>query len=174
MDTTYQLLLVFGVVILILNVRNKIFNYKAKGKTLYKFMIDNKIMNITSGIVFAMLVLMGASIVTTYLAGNSVPGSELFQFFATVILFIAVGINSYGSTVITEAGIIKNNNLVKWELIKNVEWTGFNGKSCKLMIDYMSKKSMRTMRITVKEDKEEKNQVTALLKQYRKAAKKNK
>jgi hypothetical protein len=96
------------------------------------------------------------------------------QFSTTLVLFIAVAINALSRTAISEGGILKNNNLIKWDSIKNVEWTGFNGKTCKVMIGFQSKNRDSIVKLTVKDDRVEKEKVASLIKQYRKKTKKRK
>lgn len=170
----YQVVLVFGVVMLFLNIKNKISNAKNKGQTLLKFRVDNKIMNMISALVFGMLVLMGVSLVESFKTGNDIPKAEMLQYVSTIVLFAAVMLNTVGSTKITEGGILRSNTLIAWEDIKSIEWTGFNKKTCKLILEYNVKGTTRRTRITVKDDKIEKEKTAALIKQYRKAAKKKK
>ncbi|SHJ45899.1 Protein of unknown function [Dethiosulfatibacter aminovorans DSM 17477] len=170
----YQLVLVFGTVMLVLNIKNKIKNAKNKGKTLLKFTADNRIMNMMSVLVFGMLALMGTSMVRNIQAGNEISTLELTQYVATMVLFVAVMLNTLGSTLLTEGGILKSNTLIKWEDIKSVEWIGFKKKTCKLIINYNVGGTMRSQRITVKDDKIEKEKAVSLIKQYRKASKKKK
>lgn len=170
----YQVVLVFGVVMLFLNIKNKISNAKKKGQTLLKFRVDNKIMNMMSALVFGMLVLMGISLVENIQTGNEIPKAEMMQYVSTIVLFAAVMLNTVGSSKITEGGILRSNTLIAWEDIKSIEWTGFNKKTCKLILEYDVKGTIRRTKITVKDDKIEKEKTAALIKQYRKASKKKK
>ena len=174
MNLFYQGLLLFGVIIFFYNIKNKIVNRRERGKVLYKLLLDNRTMNLVSVAVIMMLIMMGWALYGRHLAGEIITEIEITQFFATLVLFLAVSINSLSSTVITEAGIIKNNMLIRWEAIKKTEWTSFNNKSCKLVIDYNSPKRASIVKITVKEDRTEKDMVTSLIKQYRKSSKKKK
>jgi len=170
----YQGVLIFGVVMLVLNIKNKIKNARNKGQTLLKFTSDNKLMNMMSALVFGLLALMGVSLVKNLQAGNEIPSLEMLQYVATMVLFMAVMLNTFGSSQITEGGILKSNTLIKWEDIKSIEWTGFKKKTCKLIINYDVGGTMRRQRITVKDDKVEKEKAASLIKQYRKATKKKK
>ena len=170
----YQVVLVFAVLILVMNIKNKIKNAKNKGETLMKFSLDNRIMNMVSALVFALLALMGTSLVKTLQAGNEIPSLEMLQYVSTIVLFLAVMLNTVGSSKITEGGILKSNTLIKWEDIKAIEWTGFNKKTCKLIISYKVSETTRRQKITVKDDKVEKEKAANLIKQYRKASKKKK
>jgi len=170
----YQVLLLFGVIILFLNIKNKIVNHKEKGKVLYHLKIDNRIMKGLSGVVIAMILLMAYSLYSMTTTGQEVKQDDLMQFSATLVLFIAVAINALSRTAISEGGILKNNNLIKWDSIKNVEWTGFNGKTCKVMIGFQSKNRDSIVKLTVKDDRVEKEKVASLIKQYRKKTKKRK
>lgn len=170
----YQVLLVFGAAMMVLNIKNKIKNMRNKGATLLKFSVDNRIMNAISAVILGIMVLMGGSLVSNIQAGTEISTLESTQYVATMVLYIAVMLNAFGSSKIAENGILKNNTLIKWEDIKSVEWTGFNKKTCKLVINYNVGGSMRTQRITVKDDKIEKEKAVSLIKQYRKASKKKK
>ena len=170
----YQGVLIFGTVMLVLNIKNKIKNTRNKGETLLKFTADNRIMNMISVFVFGLLALMGISLVKNLQAGNEIPTLEMTQYVATMVLFVAVMLNTFGSTRLTEGGILKSNTLIKWEDIKSIEWTGFNKKTCKLIVNYDVGGTMRRQRITVKDDKIEKEKAASLIKQYRKASKKKK
>ncbi|MDP3386831.1 MAG: hypothetical protein Q8S24_06325 [Eubacteriales bacterium] len=174
MNLFYQGLLLFGVVIFFYNIKNKIVNRRERGKVLYKLLLDNRNMNIVSVVVIMMLMMMGYALYGRHLAGEIITEIEITQFIATLVLFLAVSINSLSKTIITEAGIIKNNMLIRWEAIKKIEWTSFNSKTCKLVIDYNSPKRASIIKITVKEDRTEKDMVTSLIKQYRKSSKKKK
>lgn len=174
MNLFYQGLLVFGVVVFFYNIKNKIVNRRERGKVLYKLLLDNRTMNIVSGAVILMLVMMGWALYGRHQAGEVITEIEFTQFLSTLVLFLAVSINSLSQTIITEGGIIKNNILIKWDSIKKIEWTGFNNKTCKLVIDYNSPKRTSIVKITVKEDRTEKDMVTSLIKQYRKSSKKKK
>ncbi len=174
MVVVYQLLLVFGVVVLFSNLKNKITNYREKGQVLYVLKMDNRMMNMLSGVVIAMIILMGYALYANISSGGEVQEIEIIQFAATVVLFGAVSINSLSKTVITETGIIKNNILIRWENIRKIEWTGFNKSTCTAVIDFTHKNKVTTVRLKVKEDREEKDKVTSLIKQYRKSSKKKK
>jgi hypothetical protein len=170
----YQVVFVLGIGLHILNIKNKIKNGKKKGQTLLKLSVDNKAINMISALIFGMLVLMGISMVESLRSENKIPTAEMMQYVSTIVLFSAVMLNTIGSTKITEGGILRSNTLIPWEDIKAIEWTGFNKKTCKLIVDYKIKESNRRIRLTVKDDKIEKEKVFALIKQYRKASKKKK
>ena len=174
MNLFYQGLLLFGVIIFFYNIKNKIVNRRERGKVLYTLLLDNRTMNLVSVVVIMMLIMMGYSLYGRHLAGTVITEIEITQFLATLVLFLAVSINSLSRTTITEAGIIKNNILIRWEAIKKIEWTSFNSKTCKLVLDYNSPKRASIVKITVKEDRTEKDMVTSLIKQYRKSSKKKK
>ncbi|MBN2285229.1 MAG: hypothetical protein JXQ26_07130 [Tissierellales bacterium] len=174
MQYLYQFVLVIGVILFFINLKNKIVNKRERGAILYKLLVDNKWMNYFSIFIFSMLALMGVSFFMGIQAGNEIAQDQILQYVATIILYIAVSMNAVGGTVITEGGIIKNNMLIKWDSITRTEWTGFNGKTCKLIIHFGSGKGAKAMRITVSEDRTEKDKVTSLMKQYRKSSKKKK
>jgi hypothetical protein len=170
----YQGVLVFAAFILVLNIKNKIKNSKNKGETLMKFSLDNRIMNMVSLMVFGLLALMGISLLKSLQTGNEIPKLEMIQYVSTIVLFVAVTLNTFGNTQLTEGGILKSNTLIKWEDIISIEWTGFNKKTCKLLVSYKVSETTRRQKITVKDDKIEKEKAASLIKQYRKAAKKKK
>jgi|LGVF01.2.fsa_nt_gb hypothetical protein len=170
----YQGVLVFAAFILVLNIKNKIKNAKNKGETLMKFSLDNRIMNMVSLMVFGLLALMGVSLVKSLQTGNEIPKLEMLQYVSTIVLFVAVTLNTFGNTQLTEGGILKSNTLIKWEDIISIEWTGFNKKTCKLLVSYKVSETTRRQKITVRDDKIEKEKAASLIKQYRKASKKKK
>jgi hypothetical protein len=170
----YQGVLVFAAFILVLNIKNKIKNSKNKGETLMKFSLDNRIMNMVSLMVFGLLALMGISLLKSLQTGNEIPKLEMIQYVSTIVLFVAVTLNTFGNTQLTEGGILKSNTLIKWEDIISIEWTGFNKKTCKLLVSYKVSETTRRQKITVKDDKIEKEKAASLIKQYRKASKKKK
>jgi hypothetical protein len=170
----FHALILFASIVMVKNIKKRMRNRSEKGKVLMKLKEDNLTMNMIGSLAFIMIVFSTSTFMETAGTGEQLSILEITQFVSTAMLSLAIGLTIFGRTSVTETGIIKNNNLVRWKDIESTEWTGFKKKTCKLILNYKVNDSKRTIILTVFNNEDEKEKLSSIMKKYRKFSKKKK
>ncbi|MDD2495305.1 MAG: hypothetical protein PHE29_08940 [Tissierellia bacterium] len=119
----YSILLVFCA-FLIYSAFKKQRQYKKEGiKTIFSLNYDDKVIRIICILMLVFLILVSAAAIYNALYVLNLQGSEIFYLVVLPIMFMILYVPLAQKTKITTLGIIKRNNLIRWESIKGIDYT---------------------------------------------------
>lgn len=131
----YSILIVFCA-FLVYSAAKKQRQYNKEGiKTIFSLNYDDKVMRIICILMLGFLVLVSFAAIYNSLYVLNMPKLDTFYLIILPVMFMVLYIPLAQKTKVTTLGIVKRNNLIRWESIKGIDFTKPNkGKQQAIII----------------------------------------